>query len=148
LEKWETGMIIRRDKGRLTTRGWNSYVEGDRAFKYLTERKWLEIADYVDAGVKVGEAGSLRVICTPGRLRRVLSDLREGCKSDHRPAVVFERVPDGISVNVREEMMEILGEVDVVSPNEMEMRAFFEDGGDEGVFDKKFYDLVEILAER
>lgn len=146
LEKWDTNLIIRRDEGRLTTRGWNSYVEGDRAFRYLTEKKRLEIQDYADAGLDYSKVGSLHLICTPSRLRRVFADLKREC-GNKRPVVVFEPVPDGVSVEVREEMMGALGDVDVVSPNEMEFRAFFEDGGDEGVFDEKFMGLIRQVAE-
>lgn len=152
-----TSSVFRDSLDRLTTRGWNSYASASsvdseyRAFRYLTPKRRVEVGDFFTGGVAswVGERMSaIHMICSPERAVRSVRELwrelgsgavgeeksRQGkweeggeLKNKSWPLVFWEPVPDFCSKEYKEAMLNTLEFVDVVSPNEGELLAFFAD---------------------
>ncbi|KAF8428762.1 structural stability of L-A double stranded RNA-containing protein [Tirmania nivea] len=141
LKSLNTSSIFRPTPHRLTTRGWNKYgSETDpdfRAFKYLTPKMRVEVKDFWGEGDAcwVGERmGALHMICSPKRAERsvrelwTLIDQNDGrIRTKPRPLVLWEPIPDLCTPEMREEMLNTISLIDVVSPNDGELAGFFTD---------------------
>ncbi|KAG5356531.1 Protein MAK32 [Yarrowia sp. C11] len=117
ISSWNTGLVPRRDSGRKTTRGWNSYGDNDlRSFKYLTPKKRIEVADLHECGLD--SARSIHVICSPDRCMKICSDLAgDGSDRPHEQVFLWEPVPDCCCPETFSTMLEALNSVQVLSPN-------------------------------
>ncbi|KAA8895523.1 Ribokinase-like protein [Sphaerosporella brunnea] len=136
LRSFDTTMQLRHDAARLTTRGWNSYGPGElRGFRYLTPKKRLDVGDLREYGLHT--AKSAHLICSPQRARGLVRELK-GLR-------VWEPVPDLCTLQYREEMLSVLKEVDVISPNEDELAGFF--GESAGGWEHAER-LVQVLLEQ
>ena len=136
-----TASIFRYNLDRLTTRGWNSYASASnmdtehREFRYLTPKRRVEVGDFFTGGVAswVGKRmGALHMICSPERASMSVTELwqekwRAELKNEPLPLVLWEPVPDLCSPEYKQAMLNTLEFVDVVSPNEGELLAFFAD---------------------
>ena len=152
-----TASIFRYNLDRLTTRGWNSYASAPsmdtehREFRYLTPKRRVEVGDFFTGGVAswVGKRmGAIHMICSPERaamsVRELWQELDSGAvgkeesgqekwrgegelKNGSWPLVLWEPVPNLCSPEYKQSMLNTLEFVDVVSPNEGELLAFFAD---------------------
>lgn len=136
IESWGTTVMWRRDPERLTTRGWNGYVQTGnttkRAFKYTTPKKRLTASD-LDATFLL--AKSFHLICSPTRCRELVADINSARRSIcppalyTRPIFIWEPVPDLCTPDELLNCTNTLPLVDVCSPNHAELAGFMGDDG-------------------
>jgi len=133
ISTWDTSAVLRPPDppDRLTTRGWNGYVDGSerRAFRYTTPKKRLTAADLQGPLL---QARAIHLICSPSRCRELVGDIlarrrqeAEDLDLDYvRPILIWEPVPD---LCVPDELLNCtnaLPLVDVCSPNHAELAGF------------------------
>ncbi|KAE8554422.1 hypothetical protein EYB25_002961 [Talaromyces marneffei] len=146
---WNTGCVIREDKGRLTTRAWNGYGENEkRDFKYLTPK--LRLEPYMLSNAQLFSK-TFHMVCSSERCIHIVQEIlrrRESVSSNQsaRPIFVWEPVPDLCTPEEQEKFLAACRVVDLVSPNELELGMMFGRSGwhesDEG--DRK---LVQKILE-
>ncbi|CBF88365.1 ribokinase family protein [Aspergillus nidulans FGSC A4] len=125
---WDTNCVIRRDPGRLTTRAWNGYGPNEkRAFKYLTPKLRLEPYMLSDSQVL---SKTFHMVCSSSRCVSIVRHIlqrREALAggSNERPIFVWEPVPDMCTPEEQLKFLEACREVDVVSPNDLELGMMF-----------------------
>lgn len=134
IRSWTTSAWLRRDDARLTTRGWNGYVDEreTRAFRYLTPKKRLTVAGDL-RGTPLVRARAFHLVCSPARCRELVAELRKEEAGDEgggaRAVVVWEPVPDLCSPEELLALTNCLPLVDVCSPNHAELAGFMGDTG-------------------
>lgn len=123
LNSWETGVVWREDKSRLTTRGWNMYGDNDfREFKYLTPKLRIEVCDVLDHPSLLSSQ-SYHLICSPQRCQQIL-----GLLSQHRetaPVICWEVVPDLCTPENLSQCLDNLQYIQIFTPNAEEASRFF-----------------------
>ncbi|KAL4873772.1 hypothetical protein BDV12DRAFT_159592 [Aspergillus spectabilis] len=135
IKAWDTDCIIRNDPGRLTTRAWNGYGPNEkRAFKYLTPKLRLEPDMLSDTQIF---SKTFHMVCSSSRCVSIVRDIlrrREELQStekapsglsNDRPIFVWEPVPDMCTPEEQQRFLEACREVDVVSPNDLELGMMF-----------------------
>lgn len=141
IESWETSALIRHDPARLTTRGWNGYVDENetRAFKYTTPKKRLTAADL--RGTPLLQSRSFHIICGPSRCRELVAEIvalrkaeaspenADGSGGYTRPLFIWEPVPDLCTPDELLNLTNCLPLIDVCSPNHAELAGFMGDNG-------------------
>lgn len=143
IDSWTTSALIRHDPSRLTTRGWNGYVDDNetRAFRYSTPKKRLTASDL--SGTPLLQARTFHIICSPSRCRELVTELltlrKEEAPPDDpedgegggytRPLVIWEPVPDLCTPDELLNLTNCLPLVDVCSPNHSELASFMGDSG-------------------
>lgn len=142
IDSWDTSAIVRHDPSRLTTRGWNGYVDANetRAFRYVTPKRRLAVEDL--RGTPLLHARAFHLICSPSRCRELVMELRalrqeeeespprDGDGGAHaRPIIVWEPVPDLCTPDELLGLTNCLPLVDVCSPNHAELAGFMGDDG-------------------
>ncbi|EAA65566.1 hypothetical protein AN0998.2 [Aspergillus nidulans FGSC A4] len=107
---WDTNCVIRRDPGRLTTRAWNGYGPNE---KRATTRA-------------IHAFGLPSAVKNVSYVRHILQR-REALAggSNERPIFVWEPVPDMCTPEEQLKFLEACREVDVVSPNDLELGMMF-----------------------
>ncbi|KAI9739187.1 MAG: hypothetical protein M1834_007400 [Cirrosporium novae-zelandiae] len=128
IKSWDTSCLVRETPGRLTTRGWNGYGDDEeRAFKYTTPKLRL---DHTSLSEPLLRSRSFHLICSPKRcidlVTNILAQREKLNNSSSRPLFIWEPVPDLCVPTELENFYDALHYVDVVSPNESEMRSFYE----------------------
>lgn len=129
-------MLYRKDTQRLTTRGWNGYVETGnttkRAFKYTTPKRRLTAED-LDPTLLLSR--SFHLICSPNRCRELVTDINAARRAIcppgtyTRPMFVWEPVPDLCTPDELLNCTNTLPLVDICSPNHAELAGFMGDDG-------------------
>ncbi|KUI60323.1 Protein MAK32 [Cytospora mali] len=141
IDSWDTTAVFRDDPNRLTTRGWNGYIDDNetRAFKYTTTKKRLTAADL--SGTPLLQARTFHIICSPSRCRELVTELltlrkneapsedAEGGGGYTRPIIIWEPVPDLCTPDELLNLTNCLPVVDVCSPNHSELAGFMGDSG-------------------
>lgn len=151
IDSWETSVLVRHDPARLTTRGWNGYVDdqGTRAFKYTTPKKRLTAEDL--SGTPLLHSRAFHMVCSPDRCRELVgaivalrkkealaasddddSDSGGGGGGGYiysKPLIIWEPVPDRCTPDELLNLTNTLPLVDVCSPNHAELAAFMGDSG-------------------
>ncbi|KAL3494494.1 Ribokinase-like protein [Aspergillus germanicus] len=131
LKAWDTDCNFREDLGRLTTRAWNGYGPNEkRAFKYLTPKLRLEPYMLSDSQVS---SKTFHMVCSSARCISIVRDIlrrREelesaGTPSSGPPVFVWEPVPDMCTPEEQQRFLEACREVDIVSPNDLELGMMF-----------------------
>lgn len=136
ISSWQTGVLLRPPEpaDRLTTRGWNGYVNpsdpaNHRAFRYLTPKKRLVAEDL--RGTLLLSARAFHLICSPTRCRELVGDIlalrKESAPDDgsySRPLIIWEPVPDLATPDELLNCTNALPLVDVCSPNHAELAGF------------------------
>ncbi|KAH3681484.1 hypothetical protein WICPIJ_007563 [Wickerhamomyces pijperi] len=119
LDSWSTDLRWRYDANRLTTRGWNGYVDvlGTREFRYLTPKKQITIDDLKDQGL-LG-ARSFHLICSPMRVQEIVKLIRDHAdRSDtEQPVIAWEPVPDFCGHEYLDQVLQALPMIDIFTPN-------------------------------
>lgn len=159
IDSWDTSALTRHDDTRLTTRGWNGYVDDNetRAFKYTTPKKRLTADDLV--GTPLLHATAIHMVCSPSRCRELVTDLvalRKASPPDpddpryadysSRPLVVWEPVPDLCTPDELLNLTNCLPLVDVCSPNHAELAGFMGDA--DGGLDPETGEISAAAVER
>ncbi len=128
-------MSFRPTPDRLTTRGWNGYVDASerRAFRYTTEKKRLTANDLTGPLL---QARAIHLICSPLRCREILTELREKRRAECadrdtyvRPIIIWEPVPDRCVPDELLNCTNCLPLVDICSPNHAELAGFMGSDG-------------------
>lgn len=141
IDSWETSALMRHDPDRLTTRGWNGYVDNNetRAFKYTTPKKRLAAADL--KGTPLLQARSFHMVCSPARCRELVTEITalrkeeappenaDGSGGYSRPIFIWEPVPDLCTPDELLNLTNCLPLIDVCSPNHAELAGFMGDNG-------------------
>lgn len=142
IDSWDTTAVFRDDPDRLTTRGWNGYVDENetRAFRYTTPKKRLTADDL--SGTPLLQARTFHIICSPSRCRELVTDLLTLRKNEappedaqgggggySRPIIIWEPVPDLCTPDELLNLTNCLPVVDVCSPNHLELAGFMGDSG-------------------
>ncbi|CAN8102973.1 unnamed protein product [Discula destructiva] len=149
VDSWQTSALLRDDPTRLTTRGWNGYVDdqGTRAFKYTTPKKRLTAADL--SGTPLLHSKAFHMVCSADRCRELVGEilalrkeeaLPENDDDDSdgpigsgggytKPLIIWEPVPDLCTPDELLKLTNCLPLVDVCSPNHAELAAFMGDSG-------------------
>lgn len=141
IDSWGTSALLRHDTSRLTTRGWNGYVDEQetRAFKYTTPKKRLTAADL--SGTPLLHSRSFHMVCSADRCRELVGDIialrkdeappedSEGGGGYTRPIIIWEPVPDLCTPDELLKLTNCFPLVDVCSPNHSELAAFMGDSG-------------------
>ncbi|KAL4781401.1 Ribokinase-like protein [Aspergillus varians] len=135
IRAWDTDCVIRNDPGRLTTRAWNGYGPNEkRAFQYLTPKLRLEPHMLSDCQVF---SKTFHMVCSSSRCISIVWDIlrrREELQSmghipselpNSRPIFVWEPVPDMCTPEEQQKFLEACREVDIVSPNDLELGMMF-----------------------
>lgn len=141
-------MLLRHDASRLTTRGWNGYIDEQetRAFRYTTPKKRLTAADL--SGTPLLQAKAFHMVCSADRCRELVGDIIALRKDEAppeddsegeggggssggytRPLIIWEPVPDLCTPDELLKLTNCLPLVDVCSPNHSELAAFMGDSG-------------------
>jgi len=129
IKSWETGVIIRTNQARQTTRGWNFYGESgneERAFKYTTPKLRIETSDLTD-NTDLLASKSFHLICSPERCTSICTTLARDrlATGVSEPFYVFwEPVPGVCSPEEFEKCKTTLQYIDVLSPNALEAAMF------------------------
>ncbi|KAH6688085.1 Ribokinase-like protein [Plectosphaerella plurivora] len=136
IKSWNTTVLWRQDPERLTTRGWNGYIETGnttkRAFKYTTPKKRLDAND-LDPTFLLSR--SFHLICSPTRCRKLVSEINSARRSIcppgayTRPIFIWEPVPDLCTPDELLNCTNTLPLVDICSPNHAELAGFMGDDG-------------------
>ncbi|KAL4880886.1 Ribokinase-like protein [Aspergillus karnatakaensis] len=135
IKAWDTDCVIRKDCERLTTRAWNGYGPNEkRAFQYLTPKLRLEPEMLSDAQVF---SKTFHMVCSSSRCVSIVREIlrrREGLRSkskappgisNERPIFIWEPVPDMCTPEEQQKFLEACREVDIVSPNDLELGMMF-----------------------
>lgn len=130
-----TGGIFRFDDTRKCTRGWNGYNQNQfREFKYLTEKKRVTMADLKQYPVML-QSKSFHFVCSPRRCISLIEELHEISEDlgivVSSPVIAWEPIPDCCSPRNLQETLDILGNIDIFTPNAAEAAMFY--GEDEPV---------------
>lgn len=161
IDSWDTSALVRHDDTRLTTRGWNGYVDSNetRAFKYTTPKKRLTADDL--AGTPLLHAAAVHMVCSPSRCRELVTSLvalrrasAPGTDADDpryadysaRPVVIWEPVPDLCTPDELLNLTNCLPLVDVCSPNHAELAGFMGDA--DGGLDPDTGEISAAAVER
>lgn len=135
VDSWHTGVIIREDHDRLTTRGWNGYAgPGDkRAFKYTTPKKRITAEELAP---NLLFSKSFHLICSPTRCQELVTEItssRKALLTENdpyiKPIFVWEPVPDLCTPDELLNCTNTLRLVDICSPNHSELAGFMGDDG-------------------
>lgn len=135
VESWETTAIFREDPARLTTRGWNGYVDESerRAFKYTTPKKRLTGADLTP---ELLNSRAFHMVCSPARCRELVTEIVTRRKAEidpdqytGKPVIIWEPVPDLCTPEELLNLTNCLPIVDICSPNHAELAGFMGDTG-------------------
>ncbi|KHN97850.1 Carbohydrate/purine kinase [Metarhizium album ARSEF 1941] len=135
IDNWDTGAVVRQDHSRLTTRGWNGYVDpaDRRAFKYTTLKKRITSEDLTPSLLF---SKSFHLICSPTRCQELITDIMSRRKalvtrkdSYTKPIFVWEPVPDLCTPDELLNCTNTLRLVDICSPNHAELAGFMGDDG-------------------
>lgn len=139
IDNWETSALFRHDASRLTTRGWNGYVDANetRAFRYTTPKRRLTVDDF--RGTPLLHSRAFHLICSPTRCRELVAELHAlrrdnpppagGDEPPQRPVIIWEPVPDLCTPDELLNLTNCLPLVDVCSPNHSELAGFMGDDG-------------------
>ncbi|KAL2824923.1 Ribokinase-like protein [Aspergillus cavernicola] len=135
IKKWDTDCLFREDPGRLTTRAWNGYGTNEqRAFRYLTPK--LRLEPYMLSESQLASK-TFHMVCSSSRCMSIVRDIlrrREELRStgnlpfdspNDRPIFVWEPVPDMCTPEEQQRFLEACREVDIVSPNDLELGLMF-----------------------
>ncbi|KAK3380140.1 Ribokinase-like protein, partial [Lasiosphaeria ovina] len=135
VESWETSAVMRTSAGRLTTRGWNGYVDQSerRAFRYTTPKKRLTAEDLAE-NPDLLQARAFHLICNPTRCRELVTDIVARRKAADpegytRPVFIWEPVPDRCVPDELLNCTNTLPLVDICSPNHAELAGFMGSDG-------------------
>ncbi|KAI3399706.1 hypothetical protein diail_6055 [Diaporthe ilicicola] len=156
IDSWDTAALVRHDPDRLTTRGWNGYVDENetRAFKYTTPKKRLVASDL--SGSPLLQSRTFHIICSPSRCRELVTELltlrkdeappedNDGRGGYSRPMIIWEPVPDLCTPDELLNLTNCLPLVDVCSPNHSELAGFM---GDTGI-DPETGDISTVAVEQ
>ena len=135
INSWDTSVLLRSTPDRLTTRGWNGYVDASerRAFKYTTEKKRLTAGDLTGPLL---QARVIHLICSPLRCREIVTELLERRKAEVadrenyvKPIIIWEPVPDRCVPDELLNCTNCLPLVDICSPNHAELAGFMAGDG-------------------
>jgi sugar/nucleoside kinase (ribokinase family) len=136
IKSWNTTVLWRQDPERLTTRGWNGYIETGnttrRAFKYTTPKKRLDAND-LNAAFLLSK--TFHLICSPTRCRELVAEINSARRSVcppgayTRPIFIWEPVPDLCTPDELLNCTNTLPLVDICSPNHAELAGFMGDDG-------------------
>ncbi len=135
VNSWETSVLLRPTPDRLTTRGWNGYVDASerRAFRYTTEKKRLVAADLTGPLL---QARAVHLICSPQRCRELIAELLAKRKAEIanrenyvKPIIIWEPVPDRCVPDELLNCTNCLPLVDICSPNHAELAGFMGSDG-------------------
>lgn len=133
IDSWDTGVVVRQDYTRLTTRGWNGYVgSGDkRLFEYKTPKKRIAAEDITPDLLM---SKSFHLICSPNRCQELVAGITSRRKaaatpqaSYTRPLFVWEPVPDLCTPDELLNCTNTLRLIDICSPNHLELAGFMGD---------------------
>lgn len=124
INSWGTGLVIRSDESRLTSRGVNIYDENDiRHFKYQTPKKRIEVEDILETKNLV-HSSSFHMCCSMDRCGLIIDTLLEkhfesksSSNPNSKPKFIFEPTPDACIKDNFDELKKVLEKVDVFSPN-------------------------------
>ncbi|KAH7631382.1 Ribokinase-like protein [Sordaria sp. MPI-SDFR-AT-0083] len=144
---WSTSAVFRHDPSRLTTRGWNGYVDSSerREFKYTTPKKRLTAADLT--GTPLLKAKAVHMVCSPNRCKELVEEIitlrkrearlaaasRQKDDDDEddddkdgytRPLIIWEPVPDLCTPFELLNCTNALPLIDICSPNHAELAGF------------------------
>ncbi|KAG6003356.1 hypothetical protein E4U21_002098 [Claviceps maximensis] len=135
IDCWSTAAVIREDRGRLTTRGWNCYAGpgGRRLFQYQTPKRRVT-ADDLTSELLLSK--SFHLICSATRCQELVTDIIARRKAatpwneTHvKPLFIWEPVPDLCVPDELSKCINALRLVDVCSPNHAELAGFMGDDG-------------------
>ncbi|EEQ88777.2 hypothetical protein RJZ56_004337 [Blastomyces dermatitidis] len=152
ISSWDTSCILRESSERLTTRAWNRYGPNEkRDFRYLTPKLRLHHSSLSDSQVF---SKTFHMVCSPERCCQIIEGIlqrRERISqrkeveqpiAERRPIFVWEPVPDLCRPEELPMFYKALKQVDVVSPNDLELANMFgneswnaRNGGDQAIAD-------------
>ncbi|PGH10030.1 hypothetical protein GX51_00297 [Blastomyces parvus] len=135
ISSWDTSCVLRESSERLTTRAWNGYGPNEkRDFRYLTPKLRLDHSSLSESQVF---SKTFHMVCGPERCcqiiegifqrRERISQRKEVERSiaERRPFFVWEPVPDLCRPEALPMFYKALKQVDVVSPNDLELANMF-----------------------
>lgn len=112
---WGTGVVLRPDMSRLTSRGVNVYDDNDvRTFHYVTPKKRIEVADIMATG-NLANSRSFHFCCAVDRCEASIDSLK--AVSNEPRAFIFEPTPDACVKEHFQALSAMLHKVDVFLPN-------------------------------
>ncbi|KAG5928457.1 hypothetical protein E4U42_000590 [Claviceps africana] len=137
IDSWRTAAVIREDRGRLTTRGWNCYAgpTGRRLFRYQTPKRRLTADDLTPDLLR---SKSFHLICSATRCQELIMEItsrrKDAMPRDRihvQPLFIWEPVPDLCVPDELSNCLDALRLVDVCSPNHAELAGFMGDDDDD-----------------
>ncbi|SGY93697.1 BQ5605_C037g11604 [Microbotryum silenes-dioicae] len=123
LAKFGEEMWVWRDQKDVETcKALNLYRGEHRDFKYLTPRIRLDPSVLPP---RLRSAHSLHFVCSPSRALEIISQLEPTPTYPVRPLTFYEPIPDRCIPEELDVLKQVLGEIDVFSPNHEEASSFF-----------------------
>lgn len=114
IKNWDTGVLFRSDKSRLTTRGLNRYDENEiRHFYYLGDKKRIEMEDLLE-NRQLLRSKTFHLICSIDRCYQLAQDIR---KYNPEAMIIYEPLPDDCIHENYDKLLKVLPIVEVFSPN-------------------------------
>ncbi|KAJ7068095.1 Ribokinase-like protein [Mycena amicta] len=113
LDEYGQEMWVYRDHSGQTTRALNSYRGDHRNFEYLTPRIRISPRDL--QGTRLERSTMLHFICSPTRASAIMKEVRQ--VEDWMPTVIYEPIPDRCVPEELQALIEVLPDIDVLSPN-------------------------------
>lgn len=115
IASWGTGVVLRPDTSRLTSRGVNIYDDNDvRTFHYVTPKRRIEVSDILETG-NLAFSSSFHFCCALDRCESSIDSLN--ALSNQHPAFIFEPTPDACVKENFLALAEMLHKVDIFLPN-------------------------------
>ncbi|SCV72015.1 BQ2448_4709 [Microbotryum intermedium] len=143
LEYGEEMWVWRDQPGMETCKALNLYHGEHRDFKYLTPRIRL---DPSILSPRLRSTRSLHFVCSPTRALEIVSQLTPTSTYPTRPMTFYEPIPDRCIPEELDSLKQVLGDIDVFSPNHEEASSFFGISATEA--NERGFKGIEKIAQR
>ncbi|KAJ5919547.1 hypothetical protein N7454_009382 [Penicillium verhagenii] len=151
LQSWDIELIVKKEVDKLSTRGLLEYKDttfGPKDFKYTTP--FLAVAESDVEGTQVPTAKAYHYLATAQDIKTRVSTLlamRRGAGILNRPLLIWEPSPLACNPENLNEWLEAAENVDVLSPNHLELMKLFSQGSGIAFSRSKIEGLVSTLLD-
>ncbi|KAL6453726.1 MAK32 Protein MAK32 [Candida maltosa Xu316] len=115
IQTWETGVILRNNPTRLTTRGANLYHNGIRDFEYLTPKLQIQVDDILQYE-DLKHSTCFHLICTIDRCESIIDKLNKE-NPENPPIFIYEPLPWDCIHERLDALKKLLPKIHIFTPN-------------------------------
>ncbi|KAL2833691.1 Ribokinase-like protein [Aspergillus cavernicola] len=152
LESWGTTLVIDRESDKPSTRGLLEYRDitfGPKDFRYITPV--LAIQESRLKGTSLLTAKTYHYLDSPQNIKRRVStllSLRNETDSLERPLIIWEPAPLSIKPENLQACLNAAHEVDVFSPNHLELAGLFGESPSATLDKEKIESFMQVFLNR